>query len=103
MKRILIDTNVYIDFMNTGRAADAVLGGELIRYMSTVVLMELAGMVLRKLKESGREIRRSSLVHDVLIALTARDIGATVFTSDASDYAAVRKHLDFSYEVIGAA
>ena len=139
MKRVLIDTNVYIDFMNAGRASDVVFGGDLIRYMSTVVLMELqagaatasarkaiahlsgaferanrllppsttawtrAGIVLRKLRESGREIRRSSLVHDVLIAVTARDIGATVFTSDESDYGSIRKHLDFSFEVIRAA
>ena len=139
MKRALIDTNVYIDFMNAGRASDVVLGGELIRYMSTVVLMELhagattasarkaiahlsgafertnrllppsttawarAGTLLRKLRQGGREIRRSSLVHDLLIALTARDIGATVFTSDESDFASIRKYLDFSFEVIRAA
>jgi hypothetical protein len=29
MKRVLIDTNVYIDFMNVGRASDVVLGGDL--------------------------------------------------------------------------
>jgi predicted nucleic acid-binding protein len=136
MKRVLIDTNVYIDFMNLGRASDVVLGGDLIRYTSSVVLMELqagatnpsarkavahlasafertnrllppsatawkrAGIVLRKLRESGREIRRASFVHDLLIALTARDIGATVVTSDESDYGAIRKHLDFSFEAV---
>jgi predicted nucleic acid-binding protein len=29
------------------------------------------------------------LLHDVLIAFSARDIGATVFTNDGSDIAAI--------------
>jgi predicted nucleic acid-binding protein len=56
-----------------------------------------AGPVLRSLRSRGREIRRSSLVNDVLIALTARDIGATVLTADATDFAAIRRIVDFSY------
>jgi predicted nucleic acid-binding protein len=36
-------------------------------------------------------------VNDVLIALTARDIGAVVLTNDASDFAAIAQVLDFSF------
>ena len=48
----------------------------------------------------GREHRRASLVHDVMIALTARDLGATVVTNDASDYAAIQQFVDVSIMVV---
>jgi predicted nucleic acid-binding protein len=41
-----------------------------------------AGTLLTRLKASGHEIRRSSLVDDVLIALCARRVGAVVYTRD---------------------
>jgi predicted nucleic acid-binding protein len=47
--------------------------------------------------EEGREIRRASLVHDVLIAHTARALGATLFTAD-TDYEAIKTVLDFDLE-----
>jgi predicted nucleic acid-binding protein len=136
VKRALLDTNVYIGWMNSGEHEALVLGSGLLRHMSVVVLMELevgattlaarraishlsqtfertgrlvtpsvsawkrAGGILRALRSRGREVRRSSLVHDVLIALTARDIGATIFTSDASDFSAIRKYVDFSLAVV---
>ncbi len=132
MKRALLDTNVYIDWLNAGHHEPLVLGPGLVRHMSTVVLMELeagattlaarraigqlslafertgrlvapspaawkrAGSVLRGLRARGREVRRASVVNDMLIALTARDIGATVFTRDSSDFAAIRRLVDFS-------
>jgi predicted nucleic acid-binding protein len=40
-----------------------------------------AGEVLQRLRDSGRELRKASLVNDVLISLSARSIGATVLTS----------------------
>jgi predicted nucleic acid-binding protein len=133
--KALLDTNLYIDFLNEGRHAELVesrLG--LVRYMSVVVVAELelgattknarvavarlartferagrlvvpsgdvwgrAGSVLRSLRTHGREIRRASLVNDMVIALTARDIGATLFSRDASDYLAIRRCIDFRYE-----
>jgi predicted nucleic acid-binding protein len=136
MNRIVLDTNVYVAWMNIGEHETLVVGPGLVRHMSTVVLMELeagattlaarqavselsrvyeragrlvvpsrdvwrrAGAVLRGLRSRGREIRRSSLVHDVLIALTARDIGASVFTNDASDFGAIRKLVDFSFSIV---
>jgi predicted nucleic acid-binding protein len=56
-----------------------------------------AGPLLRRLRGAGREVRRASFVNDVLIALTARDLGATVVTNDASDYGSIEKHLDFAW------
>lgn len=133
MRRVLLDTNVYIGWMNAGLHASAMTGSGLVRHMSTVVLMELeagattaaarrsvgqlatafdkagrlvspsnttwrrAGEALRLLRARGREVRRSSLVNDVLIALTARDIGAVVLTSDASDFEAIARVVDFSF------
>lgn len=133
MTRVLIDTNVYIAFMNERLYAEIVLGPNVVRHMSSVVCMELeagatnkraqravahlartfervgrlvvpstavwksAGPLLRRLRGAGREVRRASLVNDVLIALTARDIGATVVTNDTSDFAIIRKHIDFSW------
>jgi predicted nucleic acid-binding protein len=61
-----------------------------------------AGPVLRQLRSSGREVRRASLVNDTLIALTARDMGATVITNDASDFAAIGKHVAFSWVIASA-
>lgn len=136
MRRVLLDTNLYISFMNRGQHDSLVLGPGLVRHMSTVVLMELEvgastlaaqravrglarafdktgrlsapsgaawmrmGPTLRRLRSLGREIRRASLVNDVLIALTAREIGATLITNDDSDYAVIRKVVDFSFDAI---
>jgi predicted nucleic acid-binding protein len=58
-----------------------------------------AGRALQKLREGGREIRRASLVNDVLIALSARMLGATVFTAD-EDYQAIRAVVDFKLEMV---
>jgi predicted nucleic acid-binding protein len=41
-------------------------------------------------------------VHDVLIALTARAIGATVYTSDAADFEAIRRVERFKLEIVAA-
>ena len=132
MKRVLIDTNVYIDWMHAGGHELVMTGPGFVRYLSAVVLMELeagasslaaaravaelartfdktsrlvvpsravwarAGTVLRQLHERRREVRRASVENDVLIALSARDIGATLVTRDRSDYDAIRKYVEFS-------
>lgn len=44
---------------------------------------------------------RASLVNDVLIALSARSLGATVLTAD-KDHDAIRAVLDFKLERIAA-
>ena len=54
-----------------------------------------------RLKAEGREIRRSSLVSDVLIAHTARSLGAAVVTRDA-DFKTIRAVLDFDLDLLVA-
>lgn len=136
MKRTLVDTNVFIDWLNDGLHEEIVIGTGRTRLLSSVVLLELragasnarahkqvdtlarrflaaqrliapssdaydaAGRVLGRLRRSGREVRRASLVNDVLIALTAREHGAVVVTRDRSDFEAIRKHVDFGLEVV---
>jgi predicted nucleic acid-binding protein len=113
LRKVVLDSNVYIGWLNAGLHEGVVIGPGLVRYLSAVVLMEpggcrhsssatrrrpsrsrlrcersirgaraalfdAAGRTLRRLKERGREIRRSSLVSDVLIAHTARSLGAAV-------------------------
>jgi predicted nucleic acid-binding protein len=60
-------------------------------------LFDPAGRTLQRLREAGREIRRASLVSDVLIAHTARALGATVFTAD-EDYEVIQSVLDFELQ-----
>jgi predicted nucleic acid-binding protein len=67
---------------------------------STSVFDE-AGLVLRALRLAGREIRRASLVNDIPIALSARHLGATLYTADAEDFTAIRRVRDFRLEVVG--
>jgi predicted nucleic acid-binding protein len=49
---------------------------------------------------AGREVRRASLVNDVLIALTARSLGATLYTADGEDFKAIRRVRDFALQVV---
>ena len=182
MKKIVLDTNVYIDWLNRGLHETVMLGPGLVRYLSAVVVMELragvshrasrdavdaltrgyrsagrlvapssevferAGAVLRKLKLAGRNVRDASLsdrvgsrrallaadhrgrvwrgrasasgagagregaegrsepsqgshINDVLIALTARSIGATVVTANAAEFAAIQQVEPFAFEL----
>ena len=135
MKKIVLDTNVYIDWLNRGLHETVMLGPGLVRYLSAVVVMELragvsrrasrdavdaltrgyrsagrlvapssevferAGAVLRKLKLAGHNVRDASLCNDVLIALTARSIGATVVTANAADFAAIQQVEPFAFEL----
>ena len=65
-------------------------------------LFDEAGGVLRNLRRAGRDIGRASLVHDVLIALTARSTGATVYTLDEGDFEAIRAIRRFRLEIVRA-
>jgi predicted nucleic acid-binding protein len=60
-------------------------------------LFDQAGRTLQRLREAGCEVRRASLVNDVLIALSARALGATVLTAD-EDYESIRAVVDFKLE-----
>ncbi len=135
LRKVVLDTNLYIDWMNNGSREDVMVGPGLVRYLSAVVQMELrvgartlparravdqlvrayrsarrlvapdaalfddAGRTLRTLRDQGREVRRSSLLGDVLIAHTARSLGARLLTADR-DFEAVRRVLDFEMEIV---
>ena len=68
----------------------------------SATVWEDAGHVLRALQElRGYRVAGSrSLVNDVLIALSARAIGATVVTSNARDFAAIREIRPFELTVV---
>ncbi|MFO0683643.1 MAG: type II toxin-antitoxin system VapC family toxin [Sandaracinus sp.] len=135
MKTVVLDTNLYVDWLARGDHEAWVVGPGLRRHMSAVVAMELrvgartlpgrravqrltetfhrtgrtvtptaavfeaAGEVLQRLADTGREIRRASLTHDVLIALSARAIGATVVTRD-TDFEAIAAVSPFALHVL---
>lgn len=138
MRRVVIDTNLYIDWLNAGRHEGVLFQRDAVKYLSAVVMLELyagafsprdrrivrgvvtafdradrilvpfaavyedAGHVLRALQESrGYHVAGSpSLVNDVLIALSARSIAATVVTGNARDFVAIREIRPFKLTVV---
>lgn len=138
MHRIVIDTNLYIDWLNAGRHEAVLFERGAVKYLSAIVILELyagafsprdrrivrsmvaafdqadrvltpsaavyeeAGHALRALQESrGYQVAgSSSLTNDVLIALSARAIGATAVTSNARDFAAIRDVRPFKLTVV---
>jgi predicted nucleic acid-binding protein len=138
MRRVVIDTNCYIDLINAGRYEDLLFRQNSIKHMSAVVLMELragafarpdrrlldrietafdkAGRILvptrRVFTEAGDALRRlqaargfrrespAAMANDVLIALSARSIGATVVTENERHYRAIQAVTDFELLVV---
>ena len=138
MQRIVIDTDVYIDWFNDGQHEAVVFQREAVKYLSSIVVMELeagafsvgdrrlirdvvsafrrarrvllptastyedAGEVLRRLQEfRGYSLSAAyGLVDDVLIALSARSIGATVITQNDRHFAAIQAIRPFKLAVI---
>jgi predicted nucleic acid-binding protein len=138
MERIVIDTNVYIDWMNEGRHEVILFQREAVKYLSAVVLMELlagafslgdrrlvqdvtsafakvgrilaptasiyeeAGDVLRRLQMTRGYTMASAygLTNDVLIALSARSIGATVITQNEQDFVAIQTIRPFKMALV---
>ncbi len=132
MKKVILDTNIYVDWLNRGLYEEFILGKDLARYLSAVVYMELlagattpaakralvklvfgygervvappvgvykrAGKLLRDLRTGGVSVRQASLVNDLLIAMSARAIGATVVTADR-DFETVRTFDDFALQM----
>jgi predicted nucleic acid-binding protein len=137
MQRVVIDTNIYIDWLNEGRHEDVIFQRDVVKHLSAVVLMELlagafstrdrkliqdialafgktnrivaptvslyeeAGDVLKQLQRvRGYSIPRAyGLVNDVLVALSARSIGATVITQNETDFAAIQSVRPFKLVV----
>jgi predicted nucleic acid-binding protein len=137
MQRVVIDTNIYIDWLNEGRYEDIIFQREAVKHLSAVVLMELlagafsirdrklirditlpfakanrvvtptvsiyeeAGDVLRRLQHvHGYSMANAyGLVNDVLIALSARSIGASVITQNERDFVAIQSVRPFKLVV----
>lgn len=133
MRRVVIDTNLYIDWINTRRHEDVLFERDAVKYLSAVVMLELyagalsprdrrivddavatfdrTGRILvpsRAVYEDAGHVLRSlrtgapSLVNDVLIALSARALGATVVTSNVRDFAAIRAVRPFALAAVPA-
>lgn len=138
MQKILVDTNIWIDWINQGRYEELLLTKGVIKYLSAIVLMELfagaykpsdsrqvnrlvlpfqrtqriinptlenyreAGQIMAKLKErDGFQIKKAvGLSHDILIALTARSIGATVLTANRHDFERIQSLSPFHLQVV---
>jgi predicted nucleic acid-binding protein len=139
MQRVIIDTNVYIDWMNDGLYETVIFQRDAVKHLSAVVIVELAagafsvrdrrlvreissafgrvgrivaptvsmyqeaGDVLRRLQESLGYTLASAhgLANDVLIALSARSIGALVITQNDRDFAAIQKIRPFKLSIVG--
>jgi predicted nucleic acid-binding protein len=140
MRRVVIDTNLYVDWINRGRHEETLFQRETVKYLSAVVLMELragafskadrrllmrlqkafegAGRVLTPSRsvfaEAGDVLRQlqtdhghnpgatRSIASDVVIALSARSIGATVVTQNARDYRAIQVVRPFRLAIVPA-
>src|SRR3990170_7810329 len=129
--KVLLDTNVFIDYLRADLHEDWIFGGvgNTIRFLSSVVLMELrlgadtlrrrravdrvqsafptgrliaplpplfdhAGRLFRTLHGDGSGIAdRLGPINDLLIALTARQMGATVVTSNLQEFRQIATRL----------
>ena len=137
MRRLVIDTNIYVDWFNAGRHHDVLFRPDAVKHLSAVVLMELragafswsdrrrlvrvesafaragrivvpsrtvfveAGEALRRLAKRGFAVGSThSIVNDVLIALSARSIGATVVTQNEKDYRTIESVAPLQLEVV---
>lgn len=140
MRRVVFDTNIYIDWINVGAHEDLLFERDIVKHLSAIVVLELragahsvrdrqwlerierafdqagrvlvpsravygaAGDVLRRLRAArGSSLEgRSGLVNDVLIALSARSIGATVVTQNERDFRAIQAVQPFQLAVVPA-
>ena len=138
MHRVVVDTNLFIDWFNDGRHDAVLFQRGAVKYLSAVVMMELyAGVsssadrrlldrltrtfvtldrvllpTRRVYEEAGHVLRAMqalrgytvpairSLTNDVLIALSARSIGATVVTQNARDFLAIQSIRRFKLAAI---
>ncbi len=129
--KVLLDTNVFIDYLRADLHADWIFGGvsNTIRFLSSIVLMELrlgadtprrkravdriqvafptgrliaplpvlfdqAGRLFRTLYGDGSGFDdRLGPVNDLLIALTAKQMGATVVTSNIQEFRQIATHV----------
>ncbi|HEY7553620.1 MAG TPA: PIN domain-containing protein [Candidatus Binatia bacterium] len=138
MQRIVIDTNIYIDWINDGLYETVIFQRDAVKHLSAIVMMELgagafsppdrkivrdlasvfarvgriltptvsmyqdAAEVLRQLQVSFHYTLPSAhgLANDVLIALSARSIGAVVFTQNDRDFSAIQRIRPFKLALV---
>ncbi len=143
MPKILIDTDLYISFIRTGRFEETIRGLYTFRvrdiFFSSVVAGELlhgaldkkgiksvetlyrpfekvgrlvtphhgdwleTGRLLSKIRNARKDLHTKTprLMNDGLIAMSARRIGAMVYTSNANDFELMAKYRDFQFEIVG--
>jgi tRNA(fMet)-specific endonuclease VapC len=140
-RRLLFDTNVYIEAIQSGPVADVyhLLLTTIPRtYVSAVVVQELyagaldtvgerlvarfvrqtertglvviptyrdwseAGHVLARInrQEPAQRSRLARLVNDVLLAMCARQIGATLYTFNREDFTLIARYKPFSFVLL---
>lgn len=63
-----------------------------------------AGRILAKIGKQapGYKSKFPALFNDILIALSALQIGATVYTNNEGDFRLIRRHKRFSLETVGS-
>jgi len=61
-----------------------------------------AGKVVAEItrKEAGRRSKTQRMLNDILLALSARRIGAELFTFNREDFQLIRRHKPFSLKVL---
>jgi predicted nucleic acid-binding protein len=61
-----------------------------------------SGKILAKLQsEKGYDLKKSyHITNDVLIALSARRVGATVFTQNKKDFETIKEFKDFTLQIL---
>lgn len=138
MRRVVIDTNLFIDWLNKGRYSEVLFQRDAVKYLAAVVMMELyagarsrrdrrlldsvtgtfakagrilvptdslyreAGHVLSELSGKRPTLSRqlAALTNDVLIALSARSIGATILTRNRPDFLAIQRIRPFRLTIV---
>ena len=52
---------------------------------------------LRKRPANRARLEQRSFMHDMLIAATAREVGATIITDNTADFALIARHIDIAF------
>jgi predicted nucleic acid-binding protein len=52
---------------------------------------------LRKRPANRARLEQRSFVHDMLIAASAREVGATIITDNIADFAVIARHVDIAF------
>jgi predicted nucleic acid-binding protein len=53
--------------------------------------------------DAGSRVRATALENDILIALSAKRVGAVVVTENEKDFSLIRKHVSFAFAVMRSA